>query len=105
MAESTPPPDEQPVQRARVERQFATEVDLGGIELPDWEFIAKVIELLQPYAMPSEDIDTLTIRGRDSRGTYSVQDFEAFREEHAARGEDLQGFSVRAIGKDKHGLY
>jgi hypothetical protein len=96
--------EQPPVERARVDRQFKAEVDLHDVELPDWEFITKVDELLSPYANMDDDL-SYSVRGRDSRGSYSARDLEAFREEHADRGEGIEGLTIRVFGRGEHGLY
>jgi hypothetical protein len=105
MAEDTPSaptPPETPVQPSRVTRQFEHKVSLAEMEIPDWGFIEKFVDLIQPYVRTDDDFK---IRGRDNRGSYDARDLEAFREEYAARDEDLLSYSIRVYGSDEHGFF
>jgi hypothetical protein len=84
--------EQPPVERARVDRQFKAEVDLHDVELPDWEFITKVDELLSPYANMDDDL-SYSVRGRDSRGSYSARDLDVGPEQvgSADRGLVAEG--------------
>ena len=103
-APEAPEAEEPPVQRPRVERKFERQPELLDLDVPDWEFIAKVVELFEPYA-DSEDEDTFTIHGSDSRGSYYAYDLAAFREEHDERGEELITYAIKAYGHDAHGFF
>jgi hypothetical protein len=104
MREDQQTPDKAPIRRAEVERQFEREVDLRDIELPDWEFITRVADLLMRYASAGGQ-DSFWIRGRDNRGSYNAPDLNAFRAEQSGRGEDLGGIRIQVLGQDEHGLF
>jgi hypothetical protein len=89
---------------SRVERQFRRKVDLRGIELPDWDFITRTSELLRRYA-DAENEESFSLRGSDSRGSYSALTLDAFRTEQSERGVDLGGIQIRVHGRDKHGFF
>lgn len=101
MTEGTP--EEAAPERPKVERTFPRRVDLRDLDVPDWEFMTSIVELLEPYANPNATA-ALTIQGADKRGTYTAQDFDAFRAEYEERGEELRNYTIQAYGYGHKGF-
>ena len=71
---------------------------LPPVDVPDWELVGKIADLLRTYARGGDGGDYFAIEVRDGRGTYSDSEVDEVKAEMATRGEPPESIEVRVMG-------
>lgn len=89
-----------------VARSFHRELNLPGVEVPDWELLARLEELFRPYRpVKSVPGGERILSAKDSRGSYDAATVSELRDQADAQDEPPHSMSVMVAGKNVYGKH
>jgi hypothetical protein len=71
------------------------------VDVPDWELVRQLVDVIRPYARGGEDPDFWSIEASDSRGSYSETEIDALKAAVERRGEAPTSIEIRVRGWEK----
>ena len=77
------------------------DLNLPRVDVPDWELVQQLVDLIRPYARGGDDPDFWAVEARDSRGTYSETEVEALKSAVERRGEVPESIEIRVRGFER----
>lgn len=85
-------------------RQYRVDLDdLPEVQIPDWDLLARIEELISPYETDDPDFEERIYSADDSRGTYDAGTVEELREEAAKQEEPPRGIAIH-LGSPHHSI-
>jgi hypothetical protein len=81
-------------------RTFKQSPLFAEVDVPDWQLVAKVEELLRPYVLPGSELE---FRAHDPRGTFSAGALDIFRQELEGRDEQPEWILVSSDATEPQG--